>query len=118
MAINNIAKKTSITITRHAQQRIIERAPHIPQKQHLDFSYNARYKGIPDNHFCGEFKNWLACAYRQNNSTQIRVYKNYVFVFSGNNHKSRTLVTVIPVKEQYKDNYQNFIQERFQVCAV
>ncbi len=91
----NTPKKSSITITSHAKQRLSERLPQVPKTQWEQLVYNARYKGLTDNQINGETKNWVSTTFKKDNSTQLRFYKNSVFIFSGNTHHCRTLVTVV-----------------------
>jgi hypothetical protein len=98
----NAPKKSAITITSHAKQRLSERLPQIPKSQWEQLAYNARYKGLTDNQLQttneidSNTKSWVFNTFKKDNSTQLRLYKDTVFVFSGNSHHCRTLVTVVP----------------------
>ena len=98
-----IQKRGKITITAHARQRLQERAPQINSRDYLAFVGAARYCGytrdyLRRNH--PEIEQYVYSRYGMNNSTEIRVYKGYVFIFCGNSHKARTLRTVVSLPER------------------
>ena len=89
-----------IEITEHARQRLMERMPEINIKQYNQIVQCARYKGKTEYDLRKEnpiFANALLKRFRRDNSTEIRVYKDHVFVFFGNNRHARTLKTVVNI---------------------
>lgn len=97
-----IQKRGRITITEHAKQRLRERAPQINKNNYSSFVNAARYRGYTRDYLKGRYpdvEKYINERYSANNSTEIRVYKGYVFVFCGNSHKARTLRTVVNLPE-------------------
>lgn len=91
-------KRGRITITEHAKQRLRERAPQIKKNDYTSFVNAARYRGYTRDYLRSHYPEIEKYVYRRyglNNSTEIRVYKGYVFIFCGNSHKARTLRTVV-----------------------
>ena len=101
-------KRAKIEITYHAKQRLAERVPDIHPSNYTQFVMSARYNGAPIGDFNNnpEMLEYLYKYFRSDNSTQLRVYRDCVFVFRGNKGKARTLVTVVKMHEQYcKENF-------------
>lgn len=101
-------QRAKIEITYHAKQRLAERVPDIHPSNYSQFVMSARYNGSPISYFYDkpEILNYLKKYFRSDNSTQLRVYRDCVFVFKGNKGKARTLVTVVNIREQFcKENY-------------
>ena len=89
-----------IEITEHARQRLIERMPEVREDQHAKLVKNARYYGKTACIIAKEspeFAEALFKRFRADNSTQIRVYQNCVFIFFGTNHHARKLKTVVNI---------------------
>lgn len=98
-----------IDITMHARQRLSERMPEIQPKDYDKVAQIARYKGKTEHDLYREnpvFAKAVFQRFRQNNSTEVRVYKDRVFIFCGNKGHSRTLRTVVNIP-QYILNLQN-----------
>lgn len=96
-------RKTSIKITKHADYRLKQRVGIKDENTWQQFVKNARYKGdtintMSEKHY--EYCKKHGLIAKLNNSTQIRYYKGFFFVFKGNNGHMRTLVTVIKYKEK------------------
>lgn len=92
-----------IEITAHAKQRLRERMPNIHPNDYAQIVRAARYKGETKSSLWKinpKFAKYICQRFYGNNSTEIRVYKNYVFVFCGNKGHSRTLKTVVDIPER------------------
>lgn len=100
-------RKTSIKITQHADYRLKQRVGIKDENTWQQFVKNARYKGDTINTMSEEHYQYCkshGLIAKLNNSTQIRYYKGFFFVFKGNNGHMRTLVTVIKyIKKEVKD---------------
>lgn len=94
-----------IEITAHAKQRLAERMPNIHPKNYYGIVKAARYNGDTEN-FLREnnpqFAQYIFSRFHGNKSrsTEIRVYKNCVFIFVGNHGHSRTLRTVVDIPQR------------------
>lgn len=98
-----------IEITAHAKQRLSERMSEIQLKDYNKVVQAARYNGKTKQELLKEnpaFAKAVFQRFHQNNSTEIRVYKDHVFIFCGNKGHSRTLRTVVDIP-QYILNLQN-----------
>lgn len=96
-------KTCKIQITKHAKQRLAERAPDVYSKNYNSFVHSARYKGKSIQEIRRVDPNtarYIERMFRYGNSTKIKLYKDYVFVFSGNHGKAHTLVTVVNLKDR------------------
>ena len=99
--MKNINMK-KIEITAHARQRLSERMPDIQPRDYERMVQSARYKGktkydlLKDN---PKFAQEVFKRFRKNNSTEVRVYKDHVFIFCGNKGHSRTLRTVVNIPQ-------------------
>jgi hypothetical protein len=99
-------KKINITV--HARQRLSERMPEIAPRDYEKVVQMARYKGKTKHELYKEnpqFATAVFQRFKQNNSTEVRVYKDHVFIFCGNKGHSRTLKTVVNIP-QYILNLQ------------
>ena len=91
-----------IEITAHAKQRLLERMPEINPKDYDRVVQSARYKGKTRHDLFKEnpkFAHEVFKRFHKNNSTEVRVYKDRVFVFCGNKGHSRTLRTVVNIPQ-------------------
>ena len=101
--------RKNIEITAHAKQRLAERMPEIQPKDYGRVAQAARYNGLTKYELLKEnpkFAHEVFRRFHQNNSTEVRVYKDHVFIFCGNKGHSRTLKTVVDIP-QYILNLQN-----------
>ena len=101
--------RKNIEITAHAKQRLAERMPEIQPKDYGRVAKAARYDGLTKYELLKEnpkFAREVFQRFHQNNSTEVRVYKDHVFIFCGNKGHSRTLRTVVDIP-QYILNLQN-----------
>lgn len=102
-------KRKKIEITAHAKQRLSERMPEIQPRDYNRVVQLARYNGKTKHELYLEnpaFAKAVFQRFRQNNSTEVRVYKDCVFIFCGNKGHSRTLRTVVNIP-RYILNLQN-----------
>lgn len=89
-----------IHITQHAKDRLRLRIPELPKHDYTSYVSCARYNGTTMNMTDNErLVRFILSNFKADNHTQIRIYDGYAFVFRG--HKSRTLVTVVPVDGRY-----------------
>ena len=91
-----------IEITAHARQRLLERMPEIQPRDYERVVQSARYNGKTKHDLLKEnpkFAQEVFKRFRKNNSTEVRVYKNHVFIFCGNKGHSRTLRTVVDIPQ-------------------
>lgn len=98
-------KYGKIKITTHARQRLKERMPEINPSNYNQVVQAARYKGLTRSDLEKNYPRlakYIKQRFRYNNSTEIRVYKNCVFIFCGDNHHSRSLRTVVDIHESYR----------------
>ena len=91
--LQNYQNRKKVKVTVHARSRLSTRCSQFQPNDYVSIATAARYNGktIPNlpikqarwvaKHFCYKF-----------NTSQIRVYKNVVFIFAGSH--SRTLITV------------------------
>lgn len=106
--MNNIHRKR-IEITAHAKQRLAERMPEIQRHDYERVVQSARYNGKTQHDLFKENPKFAQAVFKRfgkNHSTEIRVYKDHVFIFCGNKGHSRTLRTVVDIP-QYILNLQN-----------
>ena len=99
--MNHINMK-KIEITEHARQRLMERLPEVNVNQYSQVVQYARYKGKTEYDLKKEnpkFASALLRRFRKDNSTEIRVYKNCVFIFFGTKHHARRLKTVVNIPQ-------------------
>lgn len=97
--MNNMKKK-KIEITAHAKLRLAERMPEIQSRDYNRVAQSARYYGQTKHELLQKspkFAYELFKRFRKNNSTEIRVYKDHVFIFCGTKGHSRTLRTVVDI---------------------
>ena len=100
-------KRSKLIISDHALDRIKERFPNISVKNIDAFVSAARYCGKSlDTIKRTDVKlyNFLKNRYAKNHSTKIILYKNGIFVFSGQGHKARTLITAVNI-ENYLEKF-------------
>ena len=93
-------KKIEITV--HAKQRLSERMPAINPRDYDRIVQLARYRGLTEyelfrNH--PRFAKEVFKRFHKNNSTEIRFYKDHIFIFCGNKGHSRTLKTVVDIPQ-------------------
>ena len=82
-----------VDLTYHAKQRMAERMPDIQQKDYEKIAQSARYKGKTKYDLLKEnpkFANAIFQRFKANNSTEVRVYKDHVFIFCGPFLKKRS----------------------------
>ena len=99
--MHNIRMK-KIEITGHARQRLLERMPEIQPADYNRLAKEARYNGKTHSILLKEnpaFAKEVFKRFHANNSTQIRIYKDHVFIFCGNKGHSRTLRTVVDIPQ-------------------
>ena len=92
-----------IKITKHARQRLQERMPEINSSNYAQVVQTARYKGETEGSLRKtnpKFAKYISQRFYGNKSTEIRVYKNHVFVFFGSKGHSRVLKTVVDIPEK------------------
>lgn len=104
-----------INISHHARMRFIERFPELDIKTLQNLAAKARYEGFSDKEFEGAFRCYLNKVTKKDNSTRIRVLNGKVFVFKGNAGHCRTLLTLYPVPENFKD-YEKYLINRKNVA--
>lgn len=93
-------KMKKIEITEHARQRLMERMPEVDSSQYAQVVQCARYKGKTASQLKKEnpqFAKALMKRFYKDNSTEIRVYRNHVFIFFGSHGHSRRLKTVVDI---------------------
>ena len=95
-------QRRKISITQHAKQRLAERVPEIRACDYNSFVSSARYNGksiaeLKDSN--PRMADYISSNFGWDNSTKIKFYRNCAFVFSGNSHKARTLVTVVNLSD-------------------
>ena len=91
-----------IEITAHARQRLSERMPEIQSRDYERVVQSARYRGKTKYDLQKENPEFAQAVFRRfskNNSTEIRVYRDHVFIFCGNKGHSRTLRTVVNIPQ-------------------
>lgn len=91
-----------IEITAHARQRLLERMPDVQPADYDRIVKAARYNGKTQYDLLKEnpaFAKEVFKRFHKNNSTQVRVYKDHVFIFCGNKGHSRTLRTVVDIPQ-------------------
>ena len=89
-----------IEITAHARQRLSERMPAINPKDYDRIVQSARYRGLTEHELFRDnpkFAKEVFKRFRKNNSTEVRFYKDHIFIFCGNKGHSRTLRTVVNI---------------------
>lgn len=92
-----------VEITTHAKQRLAERMPNIHPSNYYDMVRAARYKGESKSSLWKtnpRLAQYICQRFYSNHSTEVRVYKDHVFVFAGNHGHSRTLKTVVNIHEK------------------
>lgn len=92
--------RKKIEITAHAKQRLVERMPELKPNNYNAVVSAARYKGETQNSLRKNnprLAEYISKRFYNDNSTEIRLYKNCVFVFCGNRGHSRTLKTVVNI---------------------
>ena len=95
-------QRKKIEITTHAKQRLLERMPEVDPRDYDRMVQSARYNGKTEHELFLEnpkFAKAVFKRFRQNNSTEVRVYKNHVFIFCGNKGHSRTLRTIVDIPQ-------------------
>ena len=100
-----------VLISKHARERFKERFPELNPKAFQGIASKARYVGHQDINFEGKFRSYLDSVTHKDNSKQIRVSNNKIFVFGGCDGHCRTLITLYPVPEQFSD-YESFLINR------
>lgn len=96
------SQKRKIEITAHAKQRLSERMPDIQPRDYERTAQSARYNGKTRYDLFKENPKFAQAVFKRfgkNNSTEIRVYKDHVFIFCGNKGHSRTLRTVVDIPQ-------------------
>lgn len=91
-------EKRKINITHHARKRLSERVPEIHPREQNAVVSAARYNGKSIAELKQEepqIANYILHHFKRNKSTKIKFYRGCVFVFRGNGHKARTLITVV-----------------------
>lgn len=105
--------RTRVILSHHARRRLSERFPEINKKQYRQLATAARYKGLTaaqleqSNSNIAEYISTLL----KYNSSQIRVYKDIIFIFRGQSTNAHVLVTVFGLKDCYKQ-IQEEMEER------
>ena len=83
----NYSQMKKIEITAHARQRLSERMPEIQPRDYDKVVQSARYKGKTKHDLLKEnpkFAQAVFKRFQKNHSTEVRVYKDHVFIFCGN----------------------------------
>ena len=99
--------KRKVEITAHARQRLRERFPNVPESVFQTFVSSARYSGTDIREIekrDPKRAEWVKTRFRYNKTTRIILYKNGIFVFSGNHGHVRTLVTVVNIETADDNN--------------
>ena len=94
-------KRGKIQITEHAKRRLSERVKDVRSCDYNGFVNTARYSGMTlyDLSIANpSIASYIKKNFKTYNSSQIRFYRDCVFLFSGNKGKARTLVTVVNLK--------------------
>lgn len=104
----NQISQSKMNITHHAYIRFMERVKDksITEKQLRQLAFSARYNGLNLRHlklaqvnYNKKLYDYLINCFRfRNNTDDIRLYNNYVFVYTGK--KSRTLRTIININKK------------------
>ena len=95
-----------IEITAHAKQRLSERMPDLNFKDYDRIVQLARYKGLTEYELSKDNPKFAREVFKRfscNKSTEIRVYKDHVFIFCGNKGHSRTLRTIVDIPQYILD---------------
>lgn len=109
-------KKGKISITSHARQRLSERLPEINSSNYNSFVSAARYNGKSVGQLMWinpQVADYIKSHFKDNNSTKLKFYRDCLFVFSGDSHKARTLVTVVNLS----DILEEFETEKYSYVA-
>ena len=96
----NLNRK-KISITKHAELRMMERMPDVRKKQYQQIVNTARYRGEATARLMAKYPEIMQFvkSRKMSNSTVIRLYNDFVFVFKGCENNSRTLITLYPLPE-------------------
>lgn len=101
----NSHQRRGVNISAHARQRLKERFPEIEEKDYARICKKARYEGLlptmPEVHPL--ISKFVSSHYHGNNSTQVRIYNNGVFIFCGVHGHARTLRTVVKIPQSILD---------------
>ena len=97
----HMAPLSSITITRHAEDRLRERAAHIPKERWRKWVYKARYHGTTFNQMPEDVQAWIGNKFSLGgpNKRGARIYDGYVFLFRGNH--ARVFLTLYPLPDRF-----------------
>ena len=89
---------SSIIITKHAEDRLAERAPHIPKSQWRRWVYKARYAEISFWGMPEDLRRWIEHKFKIGgpNKKGIRLYDGYLFLFRGNHARSFLTLYLLP----------------------
>ena len=78
-------------LSKHGKQRMSERTD-LQKKQYKELFRNALRKGRRINELKdGEIKDWLKKNIPYKNKGIVKIYQNYVFIYSKNNHRLYTM---------------------------
>ncbi len=99
----------SITKSRHADIRISQRCDlkDVKDKDLIKFAFN---KGLTLKHFTGIVEDYMLeklNGMRDNGKQKVVLYRGYVFIF---NHNERMLITMYPLPEDIKEEYDKQIK--------
>ena len=88
-----------IQITQHAEMRLRQRVKSFAgYRSWEDLVKVARYNGRNQNTMTDNEYNWLSKNTKHlNNSTQVRIFKGFAYIFKGNKGHARTLITVLVI---------------------
>lgn len=97
----HVAPLSSITITKHAEDRLAERAPHIPKARWRQWVYKARYTGTHFANMPEDIQVWVERKFKIGGPKKrgARVYDGYLFLFRGNH--ARVFLTLYPLPERF-----------------
>lgn len=96
-----IRKKVKITF--HARERLKERCKEFNPIDYINIATSARYRGAKVENLSKKEQAWLKHHFNlRYRSSQIRIYKDVIFIFAGNH--SRTLITVYKMPTFLKES--------------
>ena len=99
-----VRKKVKITF--HARERLKERCKEFNSIDYINIATSARYRGSKVEELSKKERAWLKHHFNlRYRSSQIRIYKDVIFIFAGNH--SRTLITVYKMPEFLKESVEN-----------
>lgn len=94
--IRRYGKRENIKITNHARLRLRERVKTHNFRNWEQLVKKARYEGKSFYNMSDEDYDWCQTHIKNlTNSSYVSIYNGFVYIFGGNNHHARTLITVL-----------------------